>query len=82
MNLYLNKENNPDRLIQTFYNAGQNCETRVFFILNKTIREDWDLRLRYYNGVVYRPVVRPLRCELAVVTSISARHGRDEWPYK
>ena len=53
MNLYLNKENNPDRLILTFYDADQNCEKRVYFTLNKTIREDWDLRLRHYNSYEY-----------------------------
>lgn len=53
MNLYLNKESNPDKLILTFYDTHQNCEKRVCFTLNKIIREDWDLRLRHYNSYEY-----------------------------
>lgn len=79
MNLYLS---NPDRLILTFCDAEQNYEKRVFFILYKAIREDSDLRLRHYNDAVGRPSVQPLRCQPTVVTSISATHRRNEWPYR
>lgn len=60
MNLYLDKENNPDKLILTFYDANQqDGEQRLYFsringgVENKPVIEDWDIRLRYYKGYEY-----------------------------
>ena len=60
MNLYLDKENNPDKLILTFSDASQqDGEQRLYFsrlnggVENKPVSEDWDIQLRYYKGYEY-----------------------------